>query len=130
MNNERYFLLQGITGHEFCHYFWDPSIRMEWEGMIDSCDVVEWLSSDTLVTYQVISHTHIMVCSHCQTLNTDKETNTNGLYRLCRGVHTPQTTTHIPIGFCANVSLLSGYHADTPITIKAEAIHKADSQCH
>ena len=25
---------------------------------------------------------------------------------------------------------VSGYHADTPITIKAEAIHKADSQCH
>ena len=24
--------------------------------------------------------------------------------------------------------LMSGYHADTPITIKAEAIHKADSR--
>ena len=35
---------------------------MEWEGMIDSCDVVEWLSNDTLVTYQVISYTRIMVC--------------------------------------------------------------------
>ena len=26
--------------------------------------------------------------------------------------------------------LLSGYHADTPITIKAEAIHEADSRIH
>ena len=26
--------------------------------------------------------------------------------------------------------LLSGYHADTPITIKAEAIRKADSHSH
>ena len=25
---------------------------------------------------------------------------------------------------------LSGYHTDTPITIKAEAIHKADSHSH
>ena len=25
---------------------------------------------------------------------------------------------------------LSGYHADTPITIKAEAIHEADSHIH
>ena len=25
---------------------------------------------------------------------------------------------------------LSGYHADTPITIKAEAIHEADSRNH
>ena len=31
-----------------------------------------------------------------------------------------------PIG----CSLLSGYHADTPITIKAEAIHEADSRIH
>ena len=26
--------------------------------------------------------------------------------------------------------VLSGYHADTPITIKAEAIRKADSRSH
>ena len=26
--------------------------------------------------------------------------------------------------------ILSGYHADTPITIKAEAIHEADSRSH
>ena len=26
--------------------------------------------------------------------------------------------------------ILSGYHADTPITIKAEAIHEADSRIH
>ena len=26
--------------------------------------------------------------------------------------------------------VLSGYHADTPITIKAEASHKADSRIH
>ena len=26
--------------------------------------------------------------------------------------------------------LLSGYHADTPITIKAEGIHEADSRIH
>ena len=27
-------------------------------------------------------------------------------------------------------TFLSGYHADTPITIKAEAIHEADSRIH
>ena len=26
--------------------------------------------------------------------------------------------------------IVSGYHADTPITIKAEAIHEADSRIH
>ncbi|KAK2157799.1 hypothetical protein LSH36_184g03031, partial [Paralvinella palmiformis] len=44
--------VQGVTGHELCHYFWDPSIRMEWESTLDSSTIVEWLSKDTLVTYQ------------------------------------------------------------------------------
>ena len=26
--------------------------------------------------------------------------------------------------------IVSGYHVDTPITIKAEAIHEADSRIH
>ena len=34
------------------------------------------------------------------------------------------------IGVFTKSSILSGYHADTPITIKAEAIHKADSHSH
>ena len=28
------------------------------------------------------------------------------------------------------ILFMSGYHADTPITIKAEAIHEADSRIH
>ena len=40
---------------------------------------------------------------------------------------------NIPILMVYPVQLLdklSGYHADTPITIKAEAIHEADSRIH
>ena len=50
----------------------------------------------------------------------------------------------MPVGHCTNgfetkneqlgnqnkFYQLSGYHADTPITIKAEAIHEADSRIH
>lgn len=25
--------VRGVTGHEMCHYFFDPSVRMEWESM-------------------------------------------------------------------------------------------------
>ena len=32
--------------------------------------------------------------------------------------------------FLSLMFLLSGYHADTPITINAEAIHEADSRIH
>ena len=34
------------------------------------------------------------------------------------------------ISWVKQTFFLSGYQADTPIAIKAEAIHKADSHCH
>ncbi|XP_064607533.1 ceramide transfer protein-like [Liolophura sinensis] len=46
--------VKGITGHEVCHYFWDIGCRMEWEGTIDSSEVVEWLSEDTNICHNVI----------------------------------------------------------------------------
>ena len=24
-------IFQGVTGHEMCHYFYEPAVRMEWE---------------------------------------------------------------------------------------------------
>lgn len=44
--------VKGITGHELCHYFWDPSVRMEWENTLESSQVMDWLSKDTHITYQ------------------------------------------------------------------------------
>ncbi|XP_067935028.1 ceramide transfer protein-like isoform X2 [Watersipora subatra] len=45
--------VQGVTGHELCHYFWDNSVRMEWEGTLDSTATVEVVSEDTVITHQV-----------------------------------------------------------------------------
>jgi collagen type IV alpha-3-binding protein len=44
---------KGITGHELCKYFWDPAVRMEWEGTLDSSRMIEALSDDTLIFHQV-----------------------------------------------------------------------------
>jgi collagen type IV alpha-3-binding protein len=46
--------VKGITGHELCHHFWDPSVRMEWEVTLETSNVESWLSHDTHVTYQVL----------------------------------------------------------------------------
>ena len=46
--------MQGITGHELCHYFWDPSVRMEWEITLETSNVVSWLARDTHITYQAL----------------------------------------------------------------------------
>jgi len=45
--------VKGITGHELCKYFWDPKVRMEWEGTLDSSRMIESLSDDTLIFHQV-----------------------------------------------------------------------------
>ena len=45
--------VRGITGHELCKLFWDPSVRMEWEGTLDSSRMIESLSDDTLIFHQV-----------------------------------------------------------------------------
>ena len=38
---------------------------------------------------------------------------------------------NLTLSFChIHLKALSGYHVDTPITIKAEAIHQADSRSH
>ena len=64
--------------------------------MIDSCDVVEWLSSDTLVTYQVISSTRIMVCSYCPTSRPIRR-QIKRVVELCGCVHTAEMQTPIQI---------------------------------
>jgi collagen type IV alpha-3-binding protein len=28
--------VRGITGFELCKYFWDPVVRMEWEGTLET----------------------------------------------------------------------------------------------
>ncbi|KAI3386183.1 hypothetical protein SNEBB_002709 [Seison nebaliae] len=48
-----YYTVTGITGHEICDMFFDPTIRMEWESGLDSTRIVETLSPTTLLFHQV-----------------------------------------------------------------------------
>ncbi len=45
--------VRGVTGHEVCHYFWDPKYRLEWETTLDSTRVIEVIDESTLVFHQV-----------------------------------------------------------------------------
>lgn len=42
----------GITGHELCHHFWNVDVRLDWEGTLETTDVLEWVSEDTVISYQ------------------------------------------------------------------------------
>uniref|UniRef100_A0A8C6TIE3 Ceramide transfer protein n=1 Tax=Neogobius melanostomus TaxID=47308 RepID=A0A8C6TIE3_9GOBI len=44
--------VKGVTGHELCHYFWDTSVRMDWETTIENFNVVETLSDNAIIVYQ------------------------------------------------------------------------------
>lgn len=71
-------VVRGVTGHEVCHYFFSPHVRMEWESKygvlytslrlrplffklvlcylsatLDSTAVIEKIDEDTLIFYQV-----------------------------------------------------------------------------
>ncbi|XP_029017325.1 ceramide transfer protein-like isoform X3 [Betta splendens] len=45
-------VVKGVTGHEVCHYFWDTSVRMDWETTIENFNVVETLSDNAIIVYQ------------------------------------------------------------------------------
>ena len=55
--------VKGITGHELCKYFWDPAVRMEWEGTLDSSRMIEAISDDTLIFHQVHKVCRVASCS-------------------------------------------------------------------
>lgn len=47
-----FFYLKGITAHEICKWFWDPGVRMEWDLTLDSSEMIEPISDDTLIFHQ------------------------------------------------------------------------------
>ncbi|KAJ4434432.1 hypothetical protein ANN_22994 [Periplaneta americana] len=46
-------VVRGVTGHEMCHYFFSPDVRMEWETTVEQMTVIEKIADDTLVFLQV-----------------------------------------------------------------------------
>ncbi|OXA62811.1 Collagen type IV alpha-3-binding protein [Folsomia candida] len=45
--------VRGVTGHEMCHYFFDPDVRLEWETTVEQVTVLENISDDTKVFLQI-----------------------------------------------------------------------------
>ncbi|XP_008635828.1 PREDICTED: uncharacterized protein LOC103619122, partial [Corvus brachyrhynchos] len=45
--------VKGVTGHEVCHYFWNVDVRNDWETTIENFHVVENLSDNAIIIYQM-----------------------------------------------------------------------------
>ena len=47
------FPTQGISAHEVIDFFFDKETRLEWEGTLESVDVVETLAEDSIIFHQL-----------------------------------------------------------------------------
>ncbi|XP_025831112.1 collagen type IV alpha-3-binding protein isoform X2 [Agrilus planipennis] len=71
--------VKGITGHEVCHYFFSPQYRYDWETTLEHMNVVETISEDTLVFYQLhkriwpASQRDVVFWSHIRHLPNDQD---------------------------------------------------------
>ncbi|KAG1652574.1 Collagen type IV alpha-3-binding protein [Nymphon striatum] len=45
--------VKGVTGHEICHYFYEPAYRFDWEISVEDVNIIEKINDDTLVFHQV-----------------------------------------------------------------------------
>lgn len=45
--------VKGITGRELCHYFFYPEYRYDWEGTLETMNVVDKIAEDTIVFHQI-----------------------------------------------------------------------------
>ncbi|XP_039759642.1 ceramide transfer protein [Pararge aegeria] len=44
--------VRGVSAREMCHYFFNPQYRYEWETTLETMNIVEAISSDTIVFHQ------------------------------------------------------------------------------
>ncbi|XP_077988762.1 ceramide transfer protein-like [Glandiceps talaboti] len=80
--------VQGISAHEMCHYFYEAESRLDWNVTLDTADVLDVLSADTLVWHEMVKRVwpatqrDCVYCSHFRKLSMD-EGNDPGTYLVC-----------------------------------------------
>ncbi|XP_031559245.1 ceramide transfer protein-like [Actinia tenebrosa] len=72
-------IIQGVTGREMAHYFFDKDVRMEFDSTIEYFDILEKLSDSTLIFHQILkriwpsSQRDFVFCSHIQDIAPENE---------------------------------------------------------
>ena len=76
---------QGISAREVIDFFFDKETRLEWEGTLESVDVVETLAEDSIIFHQLhkrvwpSTQRETLYCSHlCQLTNAPRPDNMVG----------------------------------------------------
>ncbi|CAH0551722.1 unnamed protein product [Brassicogethes aeneus] len=72
-------VVKGITGHEVCHYFFNPQYRYDWETTLEQMTVLETISEDSLLFLQThkriwpASQRDVVFWSHMRKLPDDQD---------------------------------------------------------
>lgn len=79
------YTVNGISAREVIDFFFDKETRLEWEGTLESVDVVETLAEDSIVFHQLhkrvwpSTQRETLFCSHmCQLTNAPRPDNMVG----------------------------------------------------
>ncbi|KAF4532275.1 hypothetical protein B566_EDAN007247 [Ephemera danica] len=81
--------VKGVTGHEMCHYFYSPDVRMEWEATVEQMTVLESIAEDTLVFLQVhkriwpASQRDALFWSHIRRVPDSKDRDGHDIWIVC-----------------------------------------------
>ncbi|GAB6018962.1 hypothetical protein CHUAL_000603 [Chamberlinius hualienensis] len=100
--------VKGFTGREMCHYFFDPSVRMEWETTVETMKVVETVSEDCLVFHQVhkrvwpAAQRDALFWSHIRSVPVTQDEEAHDIWIVCN--HSTDYL-DIPVGKCLRVKL-------------------------
>lgn len=100
--------VKGFTGHEMCHYFFDPDVRLEWETTLETMKVVETVSDDCLIFHQVhkrvwpAAQRDALFWSHIRHIPDVADEDAHDIWIVCNN-----STEYVdaPIGKCVRVKL-------------------------
>jgi len=73
-HTQTHLVLQGISANEVINFFFDKETRLEWEGTLESVDLIETLTEDTMIFHQLhkrvwpSTQRETLFCSHLCTL--------------------------------------------------------------
>uniref|UniRef100_A0A1W7RAQ4 Ceramide transfer protein n=1 Tax=Hadrurus spadix TaxID=141984 RepID=A0A1W7RAQ4_9SCOR len=100
--------VQGVTGHEMCHYFFSPDVRFDWETTLETMKVVEEIEPSTLIFHQVhkrvwpATQRDALFWSHVRRVPNSEDPDAHDIWIVCNNsTDTPST----PVGKCVRVKL-------------------------
>ncbi|XP_013788859.1 collagen type IV alpha-3-binding protein-like [Limulus polyphemus] len=116
-------VVQGVTGHEVCHYFFSPDVRFDWETTLESMKIIEEIDSKTLIFHQVhkrvwpATQRDALFWSHMRQVPNNDDSDAQTIWLVCN-----HSTDHedVPVGKCVRVFLTISLVCQTFVDPPAE----------